>query len=245
MATIGVDGCSSGWFAVALTRDGRIEHGIYESLAELSGIHSSPTDVLLDIPIGLPESDVRECDQMAREMLGCRGSSVFYTPCRDAVKAETHDEAKRVNEDSLGRSVSVQAWNICDRIEDVDDFVRANEGYPVVESHPEMCFFGLNDGSPLAYSKATEKGRDVRLAILEREHEEARDVYESALEEYDRQEVARDDVLDAIALAVAGTEERSTIPADPPRDGEALPMRIEYPGPSYEAWQRTNLPPNG
>lgn len=244
MTVIGADGCPAGWFAVAVTDTG-LEYDEYQVVSDLVVASPGEATFLLDVPIGLPETEVRECDVLARKMLGCRGASVFVTPCRSALAAESHEEAKAENLDAQDRSVSIQTWNIRGKIRDADGYLREHTDAPVIESHPEMCFFGLNDGAPLAYSKATEKGRDVRLAILEREHDGVRDVYESALAEYDRQDVARDDILDAIALAISGTKERSTIPADPPADAEGLPMRIQYPGPSYEAWAETDLPPGG
>lgn len=91
MRTLGVDGCSKGWVAVA--NDGRAYFG--RSIDQL--LHRVDLDgvvdvVAIDIPIGLPASH-RAADVLARAELGPRRSSVFTTPVRSAVYSDHHQAA--------------------------------------------------------------------------------------------------------------------------------------------------------
>ena len=72
--------------------------------------------VLIDIPIGLPKKESRLCDLLARDKLGPRRSSVFTVPCRDAVYAKNYKEACHTNLRFLEKKISIQAWNICPKI---------------------------------------------------------------------------------------------------------------------------------
>lgn len=93
------------------------------------------------------------------------------------------------------------------------------------ESPPELCFTHLNQ-QPIAYPKASKRGLNVRLALLEGEVDWAREKYDTAVEDRLRKEVRRDDILDSIALAIAARhEDLATSPTDPGTDDP----RIYYP----------------
>jgi predicted RNase H-like nuclease len=56
-------------------------------------------------------------------------------------------------------------------------------------------------------------------------------IVELALGRFKRKDLARDDILDAIVLAVSAkysVKSIQTVPADPPRDKKGLPMEIVY-----------------
>ena len=57
----------------------------------------------VDMPIGLPASELRRSDIEARELLGPRRSSLFWTPPLCALGAADHAEANRLSrEEPIG-----------------------------------------------------------------------------------------------------------------------------------------------
>jgi predicted RNase H-like nuclease len=123
--------------------------------------------VLVDVPIGLPEARTgsRRCDTSARRVLTPFGSSVFPVPSRQAVFAETYQEAVELNREILGIGLSKQSWGICPKIREVDAFLQARPDLrgQVREVHPEICFWGLT-GRPIGHSKRMREGFRARLA---------------------------------------------------------------------------------
>src|SRR5262245_14390600 len=123
--------------------------------------------ILVDVPTGLPgaAAPVRECDTLARALLGARRSSVFPVPCRAAAHAATVEEARALNRATLGRSLAAQTWNICAKIAEVDALLLTRPALPVRELHPELCFRALA-GRPMSHGKKTRAGAEERLAVL-------------------------------------------------------------------------------
>ena len=71
-------------------------------------------------------------------------------------------------------------------------------------------------------------GRE-RLAVLARRWRPARQAFEQAMKAYRRAEVGRDDILDAMVLAVTASlpaGRRTTLPASPRRDEKGLRMEM-------------------
>ena len=231
---VGVDGCAGGWFLVALEADGRWDMVLASGLASLISRFTAADRVLVDIPIGLPDSQPRECDRAARRRLGRpRAASVFPVPCRAAVTAADYRAACRLNQRALGRALTRQTWNICAKIAAMDAFLDAHPGLrpQVREAHPEVVFQALNGGTAIVAPKRSEAGRARRLAVLEGWFGDAGALLTAALERFPRSLLAADDVLDALALAVAAWLSRplASLPAEPPRDERGLPMEIVYP----------------
>lgn len=243
MTYVGVDWAGRGWLAVAWDGDDSWRGAVYPSTLNLWRDHRETAEqILVDIPIGLPESDVRECDRAARDLLGStRGRSVFYTPCRDAVYEQCITTARETNEAALDRSISNQTWSITPSIREVDAFLRefpAAVG-PVRESHPEVAFAGLRDRGAIDESKLTESGHETRLEALDDAEPGARDAYHDLARElvHDPPRYApilgsdsKDDLVDAIALAVTaerGCESRFEVLGGG-EDAEGLPMEIAY-----------------
>ncbi len=222
---IGVDGCPGGWAAVVIEGIPHTEQflsvqaALYPTLSELWQDLSpnAPCDrVLIDIPIGLPEgasgllNDVedRNCDRDCRKLLPKhRKSSVFPVPARQALRAEDPSAA---NAAATGRKLSRQTINILPKIRETDDFLasRLRQGLPVAglieESHPELVFARLNsqaDGAPMHRKKEAE-GQRERLEIL-REAGLPSTETERFFSLFARKQAAKDDLLDAAALAIA------------------------------------------
>src|SRR6056297_1684928 len=107
---VGIDWASKGWFAVCLTDDDETEMGFYPSIFNLWHDLDDVDRIFIDIPIGLSQDGKRACDVEAKQLLNpARGNSVFYTPTRDAVEAQTIEDAKSAQE-GLDFSVQNQAW---------------------------------------------------------------------------------------------------------------------------------------
>jgi predicted RNase H-like nuclease len=250
MTYVGVDWAKKGWVAVTLD-GGEWSGAVYPSMLNLWRDCGRDADqVLVDIPIGLPEGEkdegetgrVRECDRRAREELGStRARSVFYTPCREAVYEQCIGCAKAANRRRLGRSFSIQVWSIVPRIREVDGFMREFDETTgrVREAHPEVAFWALNDRDAVEASKQTEKGREKRLEVLDDNAANAEAGYENLERELitDPPRYApvlgsgtEDDIVDAMTLAVTaklGSENEFTVLGGD-EDNEGLPMEIVY-----------------
>ncbi|MCZ8253186.1 MAG: DUF429 domain-containing protein [Hylemonella sp.] len=196
---VGVDGCPAGWYAVQL-RPGHdeIEGAVHAHFEQVLQACPPPACVAVDIPIGLGESGERACDLAARQRLGLRSSSVFTAPLRGVLGAASHEEASRRRRAIEGKGMSIQAYNILRKVEQVDAVLRAApaQARRVHETHPEVCFLQMNAGLPLAHSKKTPAGRALRLALLAPHFPGQA---ERLLDEHPRRDVQADDVLDALA----------------------------------------------
>jgi predicted RNase H-like nuclease len=228
----GVDGCGAGWFAVALSEEGRWESGLFPSVRDLWKRHSVCASILIDIPIGLTEDGTtRACDREARRLLGCgRASSVFTPPCRQALRAGSYGEACVVNRNITGKALSKQAWNIFPRMREMDEFLKSHRraGRVFREAHPEIAFLSL-EGHAMRHGKTNHAGFGERRAVLQRVFPETYAVVAKSLDLYRRRDVRKDDILDALALAVTALlagGRLSPIPDPPEVDRRGLEMAI-------------------
>jgi predicted RNase H-like nuclease len=222
---VGVDACPLGWVATVI-EGGDVRTETHEAFAALAGTHADADRVFVDMPIGLPDDERRRCDERARDLLGCRGVSVFDPPCRSAAECTDYGAASDEHRERIGRGLSRQAHNIAPKILEVADVVGDRYDGQVRESHPELCFAASN-GQPIAYSKSSDRGRGLRLGLLADELDGAEAAYRRACDERLRKEVRRDDVLDSMSLAVAARNGASTtVPREPDPDEP----RIYHPG---------------
>lgn len=237
---IGADWASKGWVAAELDETGDLTVGFFPTIWNLWHDRGAEADqILVDIPIGLPDEGRRTCDRRAKERLSDRGSSVFWTPIRDAVYENNVEDARQVQTETMDYSISNQAWAIVPRIREVDTFLQENrddaEGV-VRESHPEVCFQALNGDDGLG-PKSDEDGianrKDVLCDQLDIDDQECHDVVASLTEPDYARLSGEDDVLDAMVLAVTARKvadgECSTLPENPSKDDRCLPMEIVYP----------------
>jgi len=234
--SVGVDGCRAGWFAVTINAAGDAEFGIFRSISECWNAYPDAGAVLIDIPIGLISGagSGRLCDAAARKALKpLRHASIFSPPCRPALSASAYREACEINLKVCGKKISRQAWGIAGKIKEVDEFL---QGRPeargrVRETHPEICFWALAGGTPMAHGKKSAAGEAERLALLERVYPKSGAIFKDALNRHARKDLARDDILDALVTAATATRLKhgsATLPADPPRDRCGLAMEIVY-----------------
>lgn len=235
MKTLGIDGCQAGWIAISLD-DNNAGYWLLESDQELKEYLDDFDRIFIDVPIGLTEEDyVRECDQELREILGPDyQASVFNPPIRPALYAPTYAEASMTSYEITGKKISTQAWNITPNIKVVDQFLQNDEELrdKVFESHPELLFRILNGNNSILQKKATKKGLRHRLKLLKDNSKYADDFFRDIKEEYRRNQVDEDDIVDAMSLALFALwsveKEMKTLPEDPPVDSTGLKMAIHY-----------------
>ncbi|NGP77305.1 DUF429 domain-containing protein [Balneolaceae bacterium YR4-1] len=235
MKTLGLDGCRAGWIAISLD-EGNAGYWLLESDNELEKFFEDYDRIFIDVPIGLEdEKYVRECDELLRERLGPDyKASVFNPPLRPALHAPTYAEASMTSYEITGKKISIQAWNITPNIRTVDSLLTNNEEFEekVYESHPELLFQILNGGSSILQKKATKKGLRHRLGLLKDQSKFADDFFRDIKEEYRRNQVDEDDIVDAMVLALFAKrsldDELKTLPENPPEDSEGLTMAIHY-----------------
>jgi predicted RNase H-like nuclease len=222
----GIDGCRGGWI-VAYTDQHSIAVQWIASLHELKelGIQTC----LIDMPIGL--SAERHIDQDLRQVLKpVRHHSVFSTPVRAAVYADEYALAKVINQEATRKSISIQSWNICAKIKELDQYIQdASDDFIAIESHPEYCFFRLNQNKHLQHKKSTPAGVEERIKLLHTYQAEYTKAFELALKNFPRKAVKADDILDALCLHLTGQHELSYIKNSPLMDEKGISMQIAFP----------------
>lgn len=235
MKTLGIDGCQAGWMAISLDKD-HAGYWLVESNEELGNFFSKYDRIFIDVPIGLSEQEyTRQCDRKLREVLGPEyTASVFSPPIRSALHAPTYAEASMNSYEVTGKKVTIQSWNITPNIKAVDRYLQQDEQLreKIFESHPELLFRILNGNNSILQKKATKKGLRHRLELLKEKSTYADDFFRDIKEEYRRNQVDEDDIVDAMVLALFARysveEEIKTLPEDPPVDSTGLQMAIHY-----------------
>lgn len=233
MKTAGIDGCKAGWILITFDEDPG--YFVLRSDEDLEEAFKTYDRIFIDMPIGLEDENyTRECDRLLRETLGSEyASSVFSPPIRPALHAPSYVEANIQSYEYTEKKLTVQAWNITPKIRTIDSFLQKNKEYrdKVFESHPELLFMKLNGGM-IYQKKKTKKGLRHRLSLVVDHEEIAADFFRDIKEEFRRNEVAEDDIVDAMALALAAKQSQEkpieTLPLDPPFDSEGLKMAIHY-----------------
>ena len=108
----------------------------------------------------------RICDVEARRLLGKKRGSVFPPPSRGALNASEYREACDINEELTDKRLTMQSFNISPKIHHVDGCLTPQMQERVMDVHPELCFYALNGGVPLASKKDRVAGRIDRWEIL-------------------------------------------------------------------------------
>jgi predicted RNase H-like nuclease len=165
MRVVGIDGCRKGWVGIVVD-DGRVEALFARQIAELVARVGPVAGIAIDIPIGLLDHGVRAADLEARTKVGRLTSSVFLTPVRAALQAEPFSAATAEAVRLTGSGISQQAYALRRKILEVEEWLPGSPA-PVWEVHPEVSFAVAN-GAPLAHSKRTWAGAQIRREILAR-----------------------------------------------------------------------------
>lgn len=239
---IGVDWSSGSWLAVGIAEDRTIHVSTYKCIQKFWDTFGCTAEkVVADIPIGLFEEGdrdeseelVRECDHLARKVVGSRYRSVFNPPAREVAtraKNESYEQVKATNREITGKGLTQQAYSVAPGIAEVDELLEGSEK-KFIEGHPEVCFAALR--GPLSYSKKTAAGVHERVEALEEVEEAAFEMIREICRQVAdaKHEIGVDDALDALVLAyVAGFSEKKqyTLPEDPPKDSQGQPMQMVY-----------------
>lgn len=237
---IGVDGCKSGWFCVALSPNNPPEWGVVSKLEHLLQKAGGSDRIFVDIPIGLPiGNEGRDCDYEARELLIPRNSSVFPAPVRAVLGAADYEDAKMRSNAACGKMLSIQTWGLVPKIREVDTLLRGNDNAKrfVREVHPELCFWALNGRKPMSEKKKSAHGFEERKRVLKGWLPQA-EIVIAKIQSKKIRGVLRDDIVDALAAAVTALADPSTlrtVPENPPLDSLGLPMEMVYADPGLLA----------
>ena len=231
---VGLDGCRTGWIA-AVVRDGRLIAVEYRECARTAlEAYPDAEAFAFDIPIGLSSDGKRDADVQAREFLGERANSVFWSPLHavlgvDAAAYATHREAyaeaRRVSRRASGgrQGLSSQSFALLRKIREVGEIAATDRR--VFEAHPEVSFAVLGGGQALP-SKKTWDGLMQRRALLSAAGLAIPDLVDEA-----SRRGAADDIVDAVACAwtaarIASGEARSL--PDPPQRLDGREVAIWY-----------------
>lgn len=234
MKTAGIDGCKAGWILITFDNNDP-GYEVLRSDEDLKDAFHRFDRIFIDMPIGLEdEIYTRECDALLRKKLGPEyASSVFSPPIRPALHAPSYVEANMQSYEFTEKKLTVQAWNITPKIKVVDRFLTEEPELQdvVFESHPELLFMNLNGGM-IFQKKSTKKGLRHRLSLVSDREEIAKDFFRDIKEDFRRNEVEEDDIVDAMALALGAklSKEKGlkTLPENPEKDSNGLVKAIYY-----------------
>ncbi len=248
MRVTGVDSCRRGWVAVTLEvpapagarpgtgrlgpdqpgsdRPGRIRVSAVRVGGSLDGVLEEDSGVVgIDMPLGLLESGWREADLVARGLLGARRSAVFVIPPRAVWAEPDYPAANRRCRELTGNGLSVQAWGLRAKLVEANRY-RETCGHPLYEVHPELAF-GALAGTPLALSKHTAPGRELRRELLA-----GAGIVLPAGRSGLAARAPAADTLDAAAVAWSAwriaTGQAVTLPVRPQRDRQGREIAIRY-----------------
>jgi predicted RNase H-like nuclease len=156
-----------------------------------------------------------------------------------ALASLSYEEINRASKAHCGKGVSKQAFYLLPKIREAEALLRSSRHYGLdwLETHPELCFSGLNDGVPMDENKKTDAGyRERRRALARHIPVQAVDrLLHNLMTSVPRAQCARDDMLDALVCGVVARFDASGRDCLPKGEQEfdelGLPMRICYPLP--------------
>jgi predicted RNase H-like nuclease len=172
----GVDGCRNGWI-VAFGRSWPCHESVkiefcpdFKSVLEAT---QTCEVVAVDTPIGLPDgSELRECDLDAQKALGAKRSSVFLTPPRSCVEADSPQEFQSMHRAIMGKGAGLPVWGIVPKMLDVNRILENRISSDptlqdrIIEFHPELTWQRLAGAFKLFPKRSTE-GALQRLSLIE------------------------------------------------------------------------------
>lgn len=232
---VGVVWSEGSWLAVGFGPDGFDHATVFDGIGDCwARYEEEARRILVDVPVGLVDSGdpERECDALARSVLGPRSVAVLTPPVREATRKRRYSTGNRVHERKSGESLAKAAFAMRDGIAMVDELLQEiPEAAAVVRAaHPELCFRAFAD-EPLEHPRETAGGYAERMRTLVHHDRDAAPTVQKAAESTDGAPVTVADVLDAVALAYTarpGTGTLRTLPAEPPTDAKGLPMELVY-----------------
>lgn len=170
----GVDAAKGGWVMATTSPEpgSPVEFSLWPSFADVwaETRRQEMPAIGVDMPIGLPGSNLRRSDVEARELLGPRRSSLFWTPPLCVLEAGDHDEANQLSREGTGRGLSVQSFHLLPKMREVREVLTPEDLSPqarpqAAEVHPETCFAVLAN-QPMTEPKRQPEGQAERVAAL-------------------------------------------------------------------------------
>lgn len=233
MKIAGIDSCPLGWIII-LHDSKEFSFEAVKSIHELMERHPDLQRVFIDIPIGLSSINfTRTIESKLRKELGNRSSTIFTPACRKAIYASDYDEARAINKEILGKSISIQSYNISKKIKEVDQFLKTKAGdLEIYESHPEICFKYLNDSEVIQTKKSTKEGFEERFSLLKKQYPQLESVYQNITHSFTKSKVKADDILDAMVLCVSNLKSNSSglrfVEDENNEDDNGLSVKVAY-----------------
>jgi len=185
------------------------------------------------MPIGLQDAQLRDTEAACRAVLAARRSGVFSTFPRPVIYAPDYPDAKVISRQLTAKGMSIQSWCITPKIRAVDRFLRSDPAIRevMVESHPEVVFWALNNRQAMTHGKKVKDiGQSERMAILSHWLPESEAILAYGKSAFLRKVVGLDDIVDAICLAIGARFEKfASLPPSPSHDSYGLPMQVVYP----------------
>ena len=202
--TVGITHNGKAWQAAVLS-DASCTFISSDNLYELCQNYKNADALLIDLPVGLPESKedevLRPEAELRRKLIGCNAAAV---PCRQAVYAENDNAAREENIRVLGRTISPQQLPQRLLLREIDEMLAGHTQWKHV----------------LRESRSQVLGESRKLIIQQYQSQ----LMQGADKRYQE---------DALCLAVIGQMEcrggSETIPAEPAIDAKGLEMQIVIP----------------
>lgn len=230
---IGIDGCRNGWIiAVYSSEDQKIFLRYAETLTTETERLRTACSIWIDMPVGLSGNGVeRTLDHQLRQYLKWRKASVFIPPSYEALAQPTYEEANRIQRKFYDKGLSRQAWNLRNKIQELHGLLMAHPELVnrVYESHPEVVFQSLwRRKIPMA-PKSIHLGFLQRLEIIRDLNPHASRTVTSFLQQRAAKLFKKDDVLDALVLALkAASGQYNIITQHPDGDSMGFPLRVVF-----------------
>jgi predicted RNase H-like nuclease len=231
MLVAGVNGCKNAWLVLTASGGPKLtlqDTRVIQSFAEVVEFTRACDTVGVDIPIGLAVDGPREADREARALIGPRRSSVFPAPVQAVLQAMSFLDASDISAASRtdGKRISQQTFAILPKIREVSLLMTPLMQERIVEGHPEVSFWALNNGRPLLHHKRGQAGQDERRRLL-------KVIFGDGIAfERPPQGAKLDDLYDACALAWSASRrtlgQESRVPATAQRNIGGLRMEIIY-----------------
>jgi predicted RNase H-like nuclease len=160
----GVTPCGPAWLVAPAKLQGTVfapeEPFLISPFSEVVDQRPTFAAIALNAPVGyldLAAAGGRTCDREARAILGAkRGSSIQSAPVRSAT-----------NElEFLPDHLDAISMTLLPRYREVAEEMAPFRQRTVYEVHSDLCFYELNEGEPMKFSKQSEAGLNERREVL-------------------------------------------------------------------------------
>lgn len=197
---------------------------LFTNLVDIIDYRPAFRIIALGTPIGLPDKPGqkgRTCDHEARALLGWpRAGAVLSPPVRDALTAKTYEQAAK-----LSGGLSAVTWGLMHRIAETDREIETYRQRAVVEVHPELSLYQLNEDKPMKNPKRTVVGQEERAKLIQSKIAGMELIIDAKIPKVNRWQL-----IDAAACLTTTrrivSRSMTRIPTDPEWDEKGLRMEI-------------------